>query len=493
VKRVVGSVAILILLILFIPILPPFSFFASASPDTYYFTTGTTTESACTYNEAFSTTQGASAATHTLSDTQSACWYDTTTDKDFSSGDWSAILDLALSGVGSVVYDVYIEIWNVTSDSVSSTIGSWVDQSTVGDDVTYTQSGVSAQNLNPDEVIRVRILKTGGTVDLVVSYNGDSTSADSRLVTPAQASNNTAPVIDPNDPSDNEATHNVTYSIEWNATDADNDALTWSLSTNATGMAIEYSNWTAWTNWTPSYSQSEQSYYVNVSVSDGTDSDYTNYTLYVNNTAPVVDSVSDAEIWEQDVYSQRVNATDTNGDVLTWSCSCPSWLSLESSGNSAWVNGTAERSGTYSVTVTADDGYDTDSSSWTITVLTVEAGGTYTPMQVQFKSKQIDFWSQTYKIEFSANKEFTLCQWEFRGKFYDSCEPIYVELPFNGYAEYGLKLHIVDNAGQRTTHEYVVVQDNRLQVTIFIIALTLLVIAVITRARIKARIRRVWR
>ncbi len=86
-----------------------------------------------------------------------------------------------------------------------------------------------------------------------------------------------------------------------------------------------------------------------------------------SNAAPVLDSIGNKTVSENTSLAFDVNATDPNGDAITYSAtSLPSGAALSGSSFS-WTPGYSQ-SGTYQVTFTASDGTDQDSEIITITV-----------------------------------------------------------------------------------------------------------------------------
>jgi len=93
----------------------------------------------------------------------------------------------------------------------------------------------------------------------------------------------------------------------------------------------------------------------------------------VDNHPPVITSTPVTSATKDELYSYDVNATDSDGDTLTYSLTTkPSGMSINSStGLIAW---TPTTSGDYNVTVKASDGELFDTQSFTVTV---EENGTY--------------------------------------------------------------------------------------------------------------------
>jgi hypothetical protein len=167
------------------------------------------------------------------------------------------------------------------------------------------------------------------------------------------------------------------FSFDANATDADGDTLTFSLSGNPSGSSINSS--TGVFAWTPSEAQGAGDYTFTVMVSDGNLSDSQSVTIHVTevadaNVAPVLSSITTpVTIPELSAFSFDANATDANGDTLTFSLSSnPSGSSINSStGVFSWTPSEAQGPGDYTFNVMVSDGSLSDSQSVTIHVTEV--------------------------------------------------------------------------------------------------------------------------
>ncbi|MBL4763799.1 MAG: chitinase [Colwellia sp.] len=166
------------------------------------------------------------------------------------------------------------------------------------------------------------------------------------------------------------------------ATDADNDALTYSwtadsaltfTATNTDSIVITASSVTKNTN-----------YSVTVSVSDGKSTVRKSTTLTViaqsiDNTAPVVTAINDVTIEEKRQVSIAVSASDIDSDPLTYVWQVPTGLTL--AGTGANVTLTAEEVTTdtnYTVGLEVSDGTAITTQSFTVTVTNNTTGGNST-------------------------------------------------------------------------------------------------------------------
>ncbi|MHA2135981.1 MAG: hypothetical protein ACW99J_19145 [Candidatus Thorarchaeota archaeon] len=181
---------------------------------------------------------------------------------------------------------------------------------------------------------------------------------------------NNAPTIDDKIVQENWVVDTAT-SHQWNSSDTDSHAHTWTLAGNASFLSLEQDNRTAWANGTCLVAG--ENYNVWINVSDGTDTDSDDFVLYcvAGNTAPTIDDKITGENWNEDaLVSHQWNATDPDADSWTWTVQADptaAFLGIEYDGLSAWVNGSCRPEGSYEVWTNISDGTDTDSDQWTLT------------------------------------------------------------------------------------------------------------------------------
>ena len=161
------------------------------------------------------------------------------------------------------------------------------------------------------------------------------------------------------------ATKDQPYSYNVNATDSDGDTLTYSLTNKPSGMTINSSS--GMISWIPS----DEGYFnVTVRAYDGELSDTQSFTITVSesNHAPVITSSPPTSPIKDEPYSYDVNATDSDGDTLTYSLPTkPSGMTINSS--TGMINWTPTTSGDYNATVKVSDGELFATQSFTIIVL----------------------------------------------------------------------------------------------------------------------------
>jgi len=169
------------------------------------------------------------------------------------------------------------------------------------------------------------------------------------------------------------ATVGVEYTYDVNATDPDGDTLTYSLATPA-GMTI--SSATGLIKWTPVATQVGNNL-VTVMVSDGVLYITQSFTIKVStlppvNQKPVIYSTPITTATVGVTYFYDVNATDPDGDTLTYSLTTyPSNMTINSAtGVISWIP-TLAQVGYNSVTVMVSDGVLYITQSFTIKVSTL--------------------------------------------------------------------------------------------------------------------------
>src|SRR5205085_2368034 len=172
----------------------------------------------------------------------------------------------------------------------------------------------------------------------------DGSPRDLQSFTTRRSSDLRAPVLA--QPANMTVNEGATADQSLSATDADGDALTFSL---ASGPA--YASVTTTTPGTgtaagnlhlaPGFSDAGTAN-ATVSVSDGSLNNTKSLNVTVNNVdrAPVMGAVANQTVAEGSTADVAVSATDADGDVITLSASLPTFASLTSSPAAGTVNGT---------------------------------------------------------------------------------------------------------------------------------------------------------
>jgi hypothetical protein len=163
------------------------------------------------------------------------------------------------------------------------------------------------------------------------------------------------------------------YYVDYASSDDGEGNITYSLYSDATWLSINST--TGILSGTPQ-NEDVDSYWVKVTVDDGWgETGSHNFSLTVNNTndSPVIITIDVLTAVEDQIYLVNYQATDDDGDILSWSLNTPaSWLSIDS--NSGELSGTPTNLdvGSWDVTVSCDDGNGgTHSHSFSIVVSNV--------------------------------------------------------------------------------------------------------------------------
>ncbi|MEW8525378.1 MAG: putative Ig domain-containing protein [Candidatus Thiodiazotropha endolucinida] len=144
------------------------------------------------------------------------------------------------------------------------------------------------------------------------------------------------------------------FSYDVEATDSDGDTLSYSLIQSPTGMSIDANS--GLIQWTPDV---QGTFPVTVTVSDGTLQTVQDFNIAVvaSNVAPVIISMpSGSAIFDQ-LYSYDVDATDSDGDPLTYLLvASPAGMTIDSA--TGIINWTPQVSqgGTHTIEIRVEDG-----------------------------------------------------------------------------------------------------------------------------------------
>ena len=152
----------------------------------------------------------------------------------------------------------------------------------------------------------------------------DGSLTDSLTINFIISSVNDAPVITENNAS---ISHfllaNTSWNYDFNATDPDLDLLTWSLMSSPVNGTAEIVSDTGILTYTPNTDQ-DGSDSFSLQVSDGSASDAlsVSVTVYSKADIPVISDLNESlnlSLLEDATYTYDLNATDGNGDFLSWS------------------------------------------------------------------------------------------------------------------------------------------------------------------------------
>lgn len=84
-------------------------------------------------------------------------------------------------GPRPVEYDVRLEIWDMPTNTVKSTIGTCLNIITRGQDIQCLISGVAQQTLDSDDIVRIKIAHSSAAGNIIIYYDDADTTGDSRF------------------------------------------------------------------------------------------------------------------------------------------------------------------------------------------------------------------------------------------------------------------------------------------------------------------------
>ncbi|EWH08644.1 Ig family protein, partial [Catenovulum agarivorans DS-2] len=167
------------------------------------------------------------------------------------------------------------------------------------------------------------------------------------------------------------------FALTLNATDANDDVLTWSVATAAANGAasVETTGNSVAVNYQPNGNFNGNDSFV-VQVTDGIDSANITVNVVVNaqNDAPVISGTPATTVAEDSSYSFTPNATDIDSSQLTFSISnAPAWISFDTSTGALTGTPTNTHVGTSSnIVISVTDGLATSSlAAFDVTVTNV--------------------------------------------------------------------------------------------------------------------------
>lgn len=182
---------------------------------------------------------------------------------------------------------------------------------------------INAWTAHATRVDTADINVSAGVHTVKVEYFENTGNATAEFYWDKNVTANTPPVIT------NEASAPTTvmegnlYSFDLNATDAENNTLTYYFTSSPAGMTINSS--TGLINWTaPGYiTGSSNVYFVSTTVSDGLSTDFAGWFITVQqnpaNQKPVFTSTPNSQVVMQTAYQYAISANDPDGGAVTYS------------------------------------------------------------------------------------------------------------------------------------------------------------------------------
>lgn len=244
------------------------------------------------------------------------------------------------------------------------------------------------------------------------------------------------------------ATVGATYAYNVTATDSDGNTLTFSLTISPTGMTINSS--TGLISWTPT---AAGDYDVMVEVSDNgspVKSITQSFTIHVEeqpgptNQPPTITSTAITTATVNQAYSYNVDATDPDGDTLTYFLVGPAGMTINFlTGLIAW---TPTTSGDYNVTIEVSDGDLSDTQSFIITItetlnqsptasFTADPTSGVVPLEVSFNGSNSS----------DSDGSITSYAWDFKDGETGNGETI--SHTFSSIGSCNVELTVTDNEG----------------------------------------------
>ncbi|NQV09453.1 putative Ig domain-containing protein, partial [Candidatus Woesearchaeota archaeon] len=251
-------------------------------------------------------------------------------------------------GSDNIDLDDYVEDPDNNDSEITWTYSGNININIEVDDITHVATFTTEQDWNGDEIIIFTATDPDGLND-----------SDDTTITVLSV--NDAPVITSIPVTT--AIENTQYTYDVEATDIEDDLLTYSLETSPAGMTIDSNGLIEWLP----LNQDSGNHDINISVNDGDLYDYQFYTLTVQdvNAPPVLEQMDDITVDEGEEVVITAVGSDPDGGNL--------FYSINDSGFSqddnvfTWQTD-YDDARVYNVLVTVSDGYLNDSQAVTITV-----------------------------------------------------------------------------------------------------------------------------
>ena len=248
------------------------------------------------------------------------------------------------------------------------------DYSECGDNPSFSSTGntniiINIGSTTPHSVSFYPASNWFGSEEIYFTINDDYTTADSNNLTLNVTNVQDPPEIE--SIPDQQAYTYVLFSYQVNASDPDNDILTYYDNTSL----FNISSITGLINFTP-ITDDVGNYSINIIVSDGIDNASTLMNLSIfNNTAPIIDPIGNKSVEENSLFELTVTGSDADGDSLTFSSNYSKMLNpVSSNATAANFSFTPldEDKGNHTILVTVNDIRGaTDSTTFILEVLDI--------------------------------------------------------------------------------------------------------------------------
>lgn len=316
-----------------------------------------------------------------------------TANPDFNAAGIYNVTFSVFDGTDTTTEDVQITVADVNRDPVLTMIGSKtvaeldtlsfavLTNDPDGDTVTVTTSTLQPwMNFDGTTFTGTPGNSDAGTYQVIFTANDGNTGTDQETVTITVSEANQAPDLKP--VSNQIVQEGATLNLGFTATDPDGDSLTLLFGGTEPWMSFDGTTLTL----TPQTGDAG-AYPVSMTADDGQLTDTENFTITVtplsSNQPPTLDPIGDQSIDEGDNIVETIDASDPDGDALTFSLTgAPAWISL--AGDTVTLTPGFEDAGGYVITVTVSDGQLTDEETITLTVNDINRPPELTPTGNQF-------------------------------------------------------------------------------------------------------------
>jgi VCBS repeat-containing protein len=365
--------------------------------------------------------------------------------------DDSASTTQSFTVVVTQVNDAPVFITDAVTDATEDTqyVYSAVAEDDDGDTLTYSLvEGPEGMQMNAQSGRLTWTPAEGETsADVIIAVTDDSVTVEQSFTVTVAAVND-APVITEGAAIALAATEDTEALITLNATDIENDELTWSVGREAangtatasgTGTSIQVSYLPA-----PDFA-GQDSFSVVVSDNDLTAEITVNVTVAAVNDVPVITSVARTEATEDVAYEYDVNAMDADGDTLTYAlASVVEGMTIDAqTGVISWTP--TEGVTSASVEVTVSDTQLSDSQSFTVNVTAVNDAPVITSVAVLSATEGEEYRYQATATDVdSESLSWSLSQ-KPAGMTVDAETGLITWTPANGVTTAAVTLVVSDN------------------------------------------------
>jgi len=337
-----------------------------------------------------------------------------------------------------------------------------------GDSIIYSASNLpSGATFSSETFSWTPTYTQSGSYDITFTVS-DSEYNVTETITITVSNVNRAPIL--NSIGNKQIDENTTLQFTISAADPDSDSITYSASNLPSGASFD----TATFSWTPGFDQTGN-YQITFYASDGSLSDSETISITVGdiNRPPELASIGNKQIDENSTLQFTINATDSDGNLITYSATGLPFGANFASGTFTWTPSYTQ-SGSYNITFTASDGILDDSEQVTINVTNVNQGSpsinskivlikvinatdnSYT-WYLSDDLLYITYRNATFEVDASDLDNDTLeYQWQLTGPLASLANSAKFNYPFTTPGVYNLTLIINDTQGGTDTTQWII-------------------------------------